>query len=464
MQNKKVLVLIFIFIPAFVLVYWWVANNVFNKKQNIPIAQNEKEINLPELKCDFESDQAAYNEASDKNSLDACSCIKDEKAREMCLISTMDTILYSNALDNLNVEICENIKSQVHKDSCYSVVEDSIAQLKEKDPARLAYIFTRTHNENSIALYEKLTVDNPDDVNNYIALALAYAEKGLREDEQGDDQTQYVEKAFAAINKAKSIDANNSEVYRVEAYINEIKPDYDQAKILYGKAIEIDGNNASAYAGRGHVNRLMGMLDLAVEDFNKAAELDINKENVFVYVNLCNLESSRSNFKEAVKNCSLVTENNEADPNFKSEAHQIMANIFMGNNDLVQARNNLLKAKSLTPKDAGIFIAFSKLNIIEKKYQESLENAQKSVELSPNKATSYLALAQALYMEERYQESIEAAQKGLSLVKDDVSLLTASKPAVERVLNNSIANCYRQMGDADKQTEYEQKAQESFSN
>lgn len=459
MQNKKVVLIVLLFIIGFGLVYLSLAGKLFDKKTKNQDAKKDEiaNLDLPKLKCDFGSDQDAYNEASNNNNLDACSCIGDEAMRDMCTTSTMDIILYGRALDNLDITLCENIRTQVHKDSCNSVVKDSIEQLKKNDPQRLADIYFLSSNEKSIELYEELTASDQKNIINYTALALAYAEKGLREQEQGGDQSSYVNKAFETIEKAKAIDNNSSEVYRIEAYINEIKPDYTAALNLYNKSIELNDKNVMAYVGRGHVNRMIGSLEMAVEDLKKAATMDTEKNITQIYSNLCNLENSRSNYEEAVKNCKIVVENENADPIFKSSAYQTIASILSLGGDLAQAKNNMLKAKLLTPRDSNLFVKLSKLNILEKRYDDSETNAREAIQISPTKATSYLALSHALYMQEKYKDSIAAAQKGLELVKDDVSLLTPSKPAIERDLNYSISNNYGQLGDSAKQKEYEQK-------
>ena len=467
MQNKKIVIIVALSIVGFVLVYLVVAGKIFNSKKNNDNSVANKDatkLELPKVKCDFESNQSAYDEANKNSNLDACDCIGDDKMREMCITSTMDIALYSKALENLDDDFCENIKSESHKNSCYSVVKNSIDKLKNENPQRLADIYSRSHNEESIGLYEKLTETDQQNIDNYIYLALAYAEKGLKEQEQGRDQSSYVKKAFEAIEKAKSINGNNSEVYRVEAYTNEIKPDFGMAIKLYDRAIEIDGNNILAYSGRGHANRMMGLLDNAVRDFSRAAELDVKQENVFIYTNLCNLEFSRSHNDDAIKNCKIVTSRDGADPIFQSEAHQIMAMIFMQGGDNNQAKTNILKAKTLTPNDPNLFVTWARLNIFEKKYVESEANARKAIELSPTKASGFLALSYALYMEEKYEASIEAAQKGIILIKNDVSLLAPSKLAMERELTYSIVNNYRMLGDTAKQQEYENKARNIFNN
>ena len=97
----------------------------------------------------------------------------------------------------------------------------------------------------------------------------------------------------------------------------------------------------------------------------------------------------------------------------------------------------------------------------EQKYVQSENDAKKAIELSPSKAMGYLILSQALYMQEKYNEAITQAQKGIKLVENDVSLLSAVKLSVVSSLNYSIANNYRELGNFQKQQEYEQKAKEA---
>ena len=451
---------ILLFVVVTVIFLYTPIREKFAKKQ--PAPTQEMDGKLPELICNYNNDQEAYADAITTQNVNQCACIKDETLVETCKSTAMDVMFYTNAINHIDKTLCDKINNQEQKKACILVVEDSIKQLTEKDPQYLAAMYASTHNENAITVYEKLTQEDQTNIDNFITLAISYAEKGLKEQEQGKDQTPYVQKAFQTIEKAKTIDQNNAEVYRVEGYINEIKPDHSAALTLYDKAIALDANNILAYAGKGHTERMMGILESAVADFTKAAELDTQKAYVHIYTNLCNLEYSRSHNEDAIKNCKIVTQKTETDPIFQSEAYQIMAMIFMQNKDHSQAKNYLLTAKTLTPNDPNLYVTLAKLNIFEEKYVESEINAKKAIELSSTKATSHLSLAQALYMQEKYNESIQSAQKGITLVKDDVSLLTPSKPVTERDLNYVIAHSYRQMGDTQKQMEYEKKAEESF--
>jgi tetratricopeptide (TPR) repeat protein len=419
---------------------------------------------LPELICNYASDQEAYTFAIEQPDVNVCACIKDTERQNTCTTVAMDNTFFTNGITTLDAGLCDRISTQEQKNACLSLITSKTEQLQQQDPQYLARILAATHNEGSITVLEDIIQNDNTNIDNYVSLALAYAEKGLNEQEKGNDHMSYVQKAFTVIEQAKAIDPNNAELYRAEAYVNEIKPDYSTALLLYDKAIERDPNNILAYAGRGHTGRMMGMLEQAVTDLTKAAELDTKNEHISIYTNLCNLEYSRSHNEDAIKNCKIVTQQQNVDPVFQSEAYQIMARIFMDNKDLTQAKSYLLTAKTRTPNDPNLYVTLARLNLFEKNYTESENNAKKAIELTPTKATAYLALANALYMQENYQQAIDTAQKGITLVQDDVSLLAPNKPAIERDLTYMIAHSYRNLGDTQKQKEYEQKAETVFTN
>jgi len=459
MENKKegiiiasLAVILFVSV-AFIFMY----EPARNKFTNLI---NQKEKFLP-LECDYKNEQAMFTDAIEKVDVNICGCAI-EGSKGSCRIAVMDVSYYNEALTSLNDVLCESIYDETQKEACYMVVKSSVDQFEKEDPQYLADVYAATHNENAIDQYIKLIQEDNKNIDNFISLAFAYAEKGLSEQGQGNSQAPYVSKAFEAIDQAKIIDENNSNVYRAEAYVNEIKPDYDKAMQLYDKAIEIDENNILAYAGRGHLNRLRGSLMLAVEDFNKAAELNTTNDIVVIYSNLCTLEYSRSNQKTAVENCEIVTNMKNTDTIFQSDAYQVMSAIFVDNKDFIQAKNYLLQAKTLTPSESNIYVSLSDLNLYEQQYEEAYFNATKAIDLLPTRVSGYLALSRALYMQDKYEESIGEAQQGINLVNNDVSLLTSNKSAMTRDLNYTIANNYRELGDVQKQKEYEQKGNEAF--
>ena len=473
MNNKKIKIIITvaILIVVFILMYAAVAHKLFWK--NVPNGADKKvdqtaetpKTELPKVDCGgYAVDQDAYKEAIGEPNVNICECVKNAKLRDTCKSVAMDASFYSQALKQFDPSLCDRILDSSRQEACVAVVQGGIAELTKSDPQYLANIYAAAHNEAAVTEYENLLQKDPNNVDNLVALSLAYSEKGLSAQGQGQDQMPYVEKALTAAQKAEAINPNSTDAYRAEGYAYEIKPDYNNAVAAYSKAISINPKDFLAYAGRGHVERMLGFLQPAVNDFTRAAEFDTTQSDIFIYTNLCNLEFSRSNMDAAIKNCTIVTDKKNADPVFQSEAYQTMATILMQNKKNAQAKNYLLTAKTLTPNDPNLYISLAKLGIFQTDYAGAEANARKSIELSPEKAASYLILSQSLYMEEKYQDSITAAQKGLTLVAKDVSLLAPSKPPVARDLNYSIANSYKQLGDTTNQKKYEQQAVAAFNN
>lgn len=458
MKNNKVLislgVIIGVIIVALIISYLVVSIKKPVEEINKESQEVSEEIVVD---CNYENDNDAYGDAVKNKNIGHCECIKDEPFKGICKKAITGIMLYDQALAQLDDTLCEKIESEVQKEACHKVVSSTVEQLKKDDPQRLAAIYAQNHNQKAIAGLEEIIEGGESDINHYIVLALSYAEKGLSEQEQGRDREEYINKAFSTIEEAKKIDTNNSEVYRVEAYINEVKPDYIQAITLYDKALEINQNNIFAHAGKGHVFRMIGSLEKAVEEFDKAAELNEKNDIALIYTNLCTLEYSRSEIDKALENCKIAVQIKDADIASQSGAYQIMAKMSMDKGDFSLAENYLLRAKSLTPSNPNLYVTMADLYLYKKDYQKAEETANRAITLAPTKAGSYLALSRAIYMQEKYDESIVAAQTGITLVKDDVSLLIPSKPAVERDLNYVISYNYRELGDPQKQADYEQR-------
>lgn len=428
-----------------------------------PVASETKQrdIQLTEKKldsCDFETDSEAYASAIENADMNICYCIEDEAQKSRCEISVSDALTYQKALATMDVHVCDDMVSPEGRDACKAVVNSSVEHFEETDPEYLAHTKATAHNEEAVSDYEAILETDPENLLVLVSLASAYAEQGLRAQENGENQMPYVEKALETIEKAKVLDPENAEVYRVEGYIYQIQPDYDAALLAYNTAIEKDENALYAYIGRGHLNKMRGMYDLAVEDFEKAATLDTEKQVTQIYTNLCNLELMRGDTEKGTQHCRTAIENKDGDIQFRSEAYQMLAYEALSTQDLSQANSYLTQASVLTPKDANLYVTWAKVNLFEQKYEESETHARKAIELAPTKATAQLALAQALYMQDKYEESLVEAEAGVALVDDDVSLLPPAKDAVRADLYYQISYNYRELEDAIKQKEYEKRA------
>ncbi len=460
-KNTVVLLLVGVVLVALIFFgwQWWQKNN---GESSLPLGE---EPLLPQITCNFASDEAATDQAKQEKKIEFCACVKDFATQFQCKEAVANQNYFDQARQQFDATICNNIVDVLLAQSCRATVTSGIEYLREKDPQFLADVYSSVHNSLAIQEYEKLFEAEPNNLGNLLSLTLVYAEAGLKEQEQGRSQTPYVEKALATIEKAKAVAPDDSEVYRAEGYIYEIKPDIFKAIDLYTKAIELDSNNILAYTGRGHASNMAGLLEKALEDFKKAAELDTDKKNISIYSNLCRLESSRGDMlEEAIKNCKIVIAAKNMDPVFKTEAYQILATIYLQTKNYSEAESYLLKAKALSPNDPNLYVTLANLAIAREKYDEAQTNAQKAIELSPTKTTAYQAFSYALYKQEKYEEAISAANKGLSLVDSDVSLLAPNKPAVQKDLYYILANIYNRMNDKENETKFKELGDAVFKN
>lgn len=426
-----------------------------------PIGQEvTPEQSLSVKSCEeYTSPEEVYREATENDDEYACRCIEDEEFQQTCKLAVQDGQFFNNAVTYMDAEMCTQISKEALVERCEMFVVSSIEHFKTEDAQYLADTYAHTHNENSIVEYEALLEIEPDNIDNLLSLAIAYAEKGLKEQEMGNDQTPYVEKAFEAVEKAKAIE-ETSEVYRAEGYVYEIKPDIHAALTSYHKAIELDANNALAYVGQGHAQSMLGMLEDAIVSYEKAAELDTQNRMTRVYVSLCNLEYSRGEFDTAETWCRTALENKEGDTVFRSTAYQMLATLAVQYGDYHLSDTYLNNAVSLTPNDPNLYESWVQVNLYEGAYEEAETHARKAVALAPNKASAHLSLSQALYMNDKYEESIAIAEKGLTLVDDDVTLLEPSKSGLRSDLYFSIANNYRVLEDSENEAKYVALAEE----
>ena len=434
--------------------------------KNIKTSANQK-TEGETVVCNYADDQKALSDSVENRNINTCDCIKENTAREECYSSVVDVMTYKNAIDQLDELLCDEVSSDFLKKNCHKIVNNKVDEYSEDYPGYLASVYLKSHNnEKAIEVLEKVVKNDKNNSEALVSLAMSYAEQGLKMQEKGEDHSVIVQKALNTIGKAKLLDEKNSEVYRVEGYIYEIKPNYEQAMTAYDEAIKLNKNNALAYAGQGHVFRMMGVLDKAVELLNKAASIDVDNKYQHIYTNLCSLENSRSNNKKTIENCNIVIKAENFDPVFKSEAHQIMASVFMNANqkDYKLAKKHLMEARSLVPIDANLFVTMAKLDLLTGRYDEAEKNVGEAIKIAPTKAMSYLVLSKILYAKNSKEAAIEAAKKGLELADEDVSLLTPSKPAIKRDLYYIIADSYDALGDKSQKEIYRGRGDMLFQN
>lgn len=417
--------------------------------EGIPVEMEEKD--LPEL----EEDKDPVVAAMESKDINYCEYVDDETRKEACKKSVFNSRVFEKAMESYNPELCNEISNERAKESCILIAQSGKDHVGNMDSEYLGHKSLAAGDVDlAIEQFENTISEGSADYDVYASISIAYAEKALKEQEKGNDRTVYLEKAFENIEKAKALEPSNSEVYRVQGYINEIVPDYPKAIESYNKAIELDDRNIDAYAGRGHTNRLIGALPMALSDFETAAELDTDNSNIFVYANLCNLENVFGRVEDSIKYCEMVINIDSEHTAFKLEAYMNLAENHLNNKDYDKAENFLLNAESISSKDSNLYATFAKLYNYKGEFEKSEEKAKRAIELSPTKVFGYEMLSYSYYLQEKFEESISQSLKGLDLVEDDVSLLEGSKLNQELRFYFLLSDSYERIGDNENKDKY----------
>lgn len=451
-KRKKIFLWLVVFIAAFSVIFFSVS---YLKKSSSEKAKKEVTQQKEKGECGFANDQAAYQKAKEDKDPLVCLCLGDEQVRIRCQEEAQNEIAFAQASAQFNGDLCALIKDNIElQDACEVVVSSGIEYLKQKDPKYLAQVFSQNNNYNqAIEILSELEKTESEDVEVTIDLALNYADKGLAEHKEGE----FVPKALALIEKAIALDPQNPEVYRAQGFIYEVQPDLNKSIESYNQSLEKNPNYIPALAGRGHAHNLLGDLEKALTDFRKAAELDKNKENIFIWANLCRLETSRDDMlAKGIENCQVVLSSSVTSAELKSEAHQILGEAYTREKKFEEALTHLESARVFSPHNVNLMVSLAKLYTEKGDYEKAVTQSQEALSLDPLKASAYWTLAFAYFKIQDYAQAEEKALKGLETVKQDPSLLLPNKPALEQQFNYLLADIFSVKGDQTKEAQYKE--------
>ncbi|MBU2028409.1 tetratricopeptide repeat protein [Patescibacteria group bacterium] len=454
-NNKKNILLWFLVIFAALAVVFFSASYVkkfVEKDKAIKQKVTQEAKTFLGIKCDFANDEAAIQKAKEDKSVAACECIQDEQVKFRCQENAQNAAYFAQARAQFKADFCALIKNNDSlKSSCEAMVSSGIEYLKKEDPEYLASVYSQNNDYDRaieiLASFEKTKTN----IAPMLSLALNYADKGLTEHKENE----FFPKAEALVNKALALDSNSAEAYRVQGYIYEVKPDLLKSVESYSKSLEKDSNYVLSLAGRGHAYNLMGDLYKALEDFQKAAELDKDKIHMFIYVNLCRLQTSRDDLLvDGIKNCQIVATSNTAGAELKSDTYQILANAYVREKKFDEALVYLENARTFSPQNVNLFVSLANLYNEKEDYTKAIEEAQKALASDSLKTVAYQALAYAYLKTQDYAQAEKQALKGLEVVKNDPSLLVSSKAYFIQQLNYSLADVYTAQGNQEKEAQY----------
>jgi len=348
------------------------------------------------------------------------------------------------ALNTLNPLICQKIEDKERKNNCLDQVEKNIKSLKESNPVYLGSLFFQAGNyDDAINTYESAIVDKNEyvDIRAYLALALAYSEKGIMKHQEEI----CFPKALEWVNKAINLEPNNPEAYRVKGYVYETKPDFFSAIDNYDKSLKIDEFYIPAYIGRCHTNSLLGILGNALEDCQKAVDLDSEKRFPIAYLHLCRLKLSILDKQdEAIENCQVVTDSFTASENDKSTALQIIATIKTNQGKLDEVLALLQQAIFHAPQDPNNYLTLAIFYNKKENFNEAKINAQKVIEIDSKKAVAFGELGYAYLNTNEIDKALENFSNAIQLIDEDPSLLITSKESYKNKYCDYLRNIYQE--------------------
>jgi tetratricopeptide (TPR) repeat protein len=303
MKKKKIamiiIVSIFIFFCGGIYVVVVQKNKNEQQEQQLNQEQQQNKQDVSENHCSYISDQEAYEKAIEAVDKEACVCIEDSKVKRACLAVIDDINFYKKAIKNINADECKDIKDEIAKNACVVAVKNSLEYIKNNKTAPTG------KNGMITADYERIRKENPNDVENLLALAMTYCRESFVSDENQIDNSKLA-KAFAVIEDAKKRGPNDANVYAVEGYALRLSSRNELALVAYTKSIELDGNNTEALKGRARIYAAQGNVDEALIDLEKATTLDKDKKNLEIYALLCSLYAKNFDREKATANCNII--------------------------------------------------------------------------------------------------------------------------------------------------------------
>lgn len=348
------------------------------------------------------------------------------------------------ALRTLNPLICQSITDEKRKNSCLDQVEKSIENLKELNPVYLGSLLFQAGNyDDAINIYENAIADKNEyvDIRTYLALALAYSEKGIIKHQEEI----CFPKALEWANEAVTLEPNNPEVYRVKGYVYETKPDFLSAIDNYNESLKINTTYIPAYIGRCHANSLLGLLGNALEDCQKAVDLDSEKRFPIANLHLCRLELSILDKQdEAIENCKVVVNSSYVNENNKSIAFQIIATVKMNQGKLDEVPALLHQAIFYAPQDPNNYLTLAIFYNKKGNFNKAKINAQKAIEMDAKKSIAFGELGYAYLNTNETDKALENFSHAIELIDQDLSLLISSKKNYKDKYCNHLRNIYQE--------------------
>ncbi len=433
--------------------------------EKVPVTNNPENVEpvaTQNGKCQLADDQAYFDEAVNKPDMDLCGCIKEYAVGQACKGASGQATLNQQAIEQLDERICDEILDPAHKENCRSVVVGKIEHMQDQNKEGLAYTYiNNNNNEKAIAILQEMISEDPEDTQALINIALAYSNQAIYDSLDDKEKASNIDEALASIKKAQAIEPDNSETYRMEAFIYESADKLPQAMVAYEKAIEMFPNDVALLSGLGHVESMAGYIKKAMETFELAAKLDTKLEYPAPWANLCRLQAGDSSLHtKALETCQKVIDMEAANANSRSEAYQIMAQILVMQGEIDLALDKLQQAIAMAPTNDNVYVSLASAYSKKNDWVSAEEMANKALKINGAKTAAHLELAKALYGQKKLVEALVSVERGLAGLESDVSVLLPSKPRIEMELDYLASKIHSEKGDERNAEKYKTEGDE----
>ncbi len=292
--------------------------------------------------------------------------------------------------------------------------------------------------DEAIALFEKVTKDNPNSERGHYFTALAYAGKG--------------ETASARNSLVKCIEINPgfhkarlllAEIYyreksfdlaekEVNGVYHELRDDF-HANLLAGnislaqkdlagarksfeKLVALQPKNPEGHFRMGILHRLNTRNDLALKSFEKALALEPDRVDVFTHLVL--IDIAMKNYAKAISRCDSHLALFKNAPKGQSMILDLKGGVYVAQKDLAKAEEAFKASIEKNPESMRAYLALARIYLAEKRQDKAIDQYKKIIAKNPKQVGAHMMLGMIYEFEKKNDLSEEQYRKALAINPD----------------------------------------------